>query len=168
MFVSECVWLQSGSTNKEMALVTTTIHPSEGYHITSTSHIVLPEFSDAAKDCHLYLHFKLPSLVFVDPHELSDRRTSYTYTHWGNRDLEKPIFAFPDEQSNLLIDVDLKSHGFEANSMEVEVAVPMHLRYGDPTNSLDGFQTTRLDWPDTFLRCPVQCTFLRLFFFAFS
>ncbi|PPQ73061.1 hypothetical protein CVT26_014653 [Gymnopilus dilepis] len=117
-----------------MAYITSNLGPPKGFHPTSKTTIHLPEPASSYKSCTLNLYYTLPPPVFVDTHELAQREASYTFKHWGSRDLEKPVHALPDEISELLLDVNFLEGAGRAveEGMSVDVDVPMHLRYGKP------------------------------------
>ena len=129
-----------------MSYITTNIAPSQGFHPTSTS--IIHFSSSSLAQCSLHLYFKLPPLLFVDPYELAQRNGSYTFHHWGSRDLEKPIHALPETErgSDVLLDVK-----FSASSGSVIVELPMHLRYGIPALSM--YDRVHVDMPIAFLLC---------------
>lgn len=149
-----------------MAYVISTIEPTKGFHPTSTSIIYLPPPSSLYQSCLLYLYFTLPPLVFVDTHELSQRGAHYQFSHWGSRDLEKPVHALAYEPSEILINVEIPEarEWDEFNGEQVVVEVPMHLRYGTPRSTRSKHETSvdknesyeriQIDWPMAFFLCP--------------
>ncbi|KDR78332.1 hypothetical protein GALMADRAFT_138434 [Galerina marginata CBS 339.88] len=157
-----------------MAYLVSKLGPQSGFHPVSTSTIHLSPQSTFAtyESCSLHLYYTLPPLLFVDTHELAQRNASYTFRHWGNRDLEKPVHALPDEISELLIDATVKlleldgpgggDDEVQDSGRAIHVEVPMHLRYGAPkaTSALgEGenqalYEELHVDWPKAFLWCP--------------
>ncbi|KAF8174889.1 hypothetical protein BJ912DRAFT_41325 [Pholiota molesta] len=110
-----------------MAYFTSNLLPLLGAHPTSTSIIHLPSLSNS---CSLHLYFSLPPVLFLDTHELSQRNSSYSFEYRGTRDLERPVHALPEEESELLVNVKIPA-GFGGNADEdeatiVRVEVPMH------------------------------------------
>jgi len=152
-----------------MTYITSTLQPREGFHPVSISSLHFPRLNSSWGLCSLYLHYTLPPLLFVDTHELAQRNASYTFRHWGSRDLEKPAHALLDEPSELLVNLNfqkgiLEREG-EAERMLV-VEVPMHLRYGAPKAPItegrqqEPYEQIRVDLPQAFFRCPASCKVL--------
>lgn len=150
---------------KAMSYITTSIVPSQGFHPTSTNVV---HFSTSLAQCSLYLYFKLPPLLFVDPHELALRDSTYTFSHWGSRDLEKPVHALPEAErsSEVLLNVklppsfeDRKRPQSVSQTWNVTVDLPMHLRYGAPASAQSTSESTKpyehiqVDTPIAFLLC---------------
>lgn len=170
-----------------MAYLISKTGPIKGFHSVSSTTIYLPSpYNHHHYDqCSLYIYYTLPPLLFVDTHELSQRNESYTFSHWGSRDLEKPGHALPDEVSELLVNVRLPlfeadtsvkvnvDGGEEQEGRMIHVEVPMHMRYGLPKTA-DGsdpeqglYERIRVDWPQGFFRCPPTSNVL-LYFVRFS
>lgn len=149
-----------------MSYIKSELNPKKGFHPTSTSTIHLPPPWTAYESCSLHLHYTFPPLVFVDTHELTERGKYYTFSHWGSRDLEKPVHALPSEPSELLVNVELPSEEEwdMVDGETIRVEVPMHLRYGTPrsTRSKEADEETKrepyekiqVNWPKAFLLCP--------------
>ncbi|KIM41814.1 hypothetical protein M413DRAFT_138477 [Hebeloma cylindrosporum] len=150
----------------EMAYITSTLQPTKGFHPVSISTLHFPHINPDWDQCSLYLHYLLPSLLFVDTHELAQRNASYTFRHWGSRDLERPAHALPDEPSELLVNVNLQEASLESdgeNGRKLLVEVPMHLRYAAPrfhgteTGTKEKpYEQVRVDLPQAFFRCPTS------------
>lgn len=159
-----------------MSYITTNVSPSQGFHPISTNVVHFSAKSSSLAQCSLYLYFKLPPLLFVDPHELAQRSNNYTFNHWGSRDLEKPVHALPEAErgSDVLLNVRLLSNidgdrkpletgsvsrnTQDAQSWNVTVELPMHLRYGVPapassTSSQKPYNHVQVDMPIAFLLC---------------
>ncbi|KAF8797542.1 hypothetical protein BYT27DRAFT_7125175 [Phlegmacium glaucopus] len=159
-----------------MSYITTNISPSQGFHPISTNLVHLSPGSSSLAQCSLHLYFKLPPLLFVDPHELSQRNNTYTFHHWGSRDLEKPVHASREVErgSDVLLNVRLPSsihddgrrHETSASSQmwNVTVELPMHLRYGVPappsltSGSEKPYEHVQVDAPIAFLLCKASPT----------
>ncbi|KAF9562881.1 hypothetical protein CPC08DRAFT_357066 [Agrocybe pediades] len=151
-----------------MAYLLSNLLPRKGSHPVSTTTIHLPSPSTPYESCSLHVYYALPPLLFVDTHELAQRSASYTFRHWGTKDIEKPVHALPDEISELLINVPAGTtttmvNNAEEGGKDVHVEVPMHLRYGAPKSSSgtlddDGetrsYEQLRVDWPKGFMLCP--------------
>ncbi|KAF9054137.1 PIG-X [Panaeolus papilionaceus] len=141
-----------------MASFNTSLNPNKGFHPTSVTTINNP--GNHYQQCSLHLYFNLPALVFVDTNELSQRSTDYTYKHWGNTDLEKPVHALPDARTELLITLASVSAVQSTNEVPkaIEVLVPLHFRYGLPrkhkSNAHDeAYEQINIHWPTPFFRC---------------
>ena len=154
--------------------ITTNIYPSQGFHPVSSNVVHISAGSSSLEQCSLHLYFKLPPLLFVDPHELTQRNSSYTVNYWGSRDLEKPLNALPksERNSDVLLNVRLPPPSIDDGSVSwnLTVNLPMHLRYGVPapisstSNSGKSYDHVQVDAPITFLLCK---TFRELFFLSF-
>ena len=151
--------------------ITTNIYPSQGFHPVSSNIIHISAGSSSLSQCSLYLYFKLPPLLFVDPHELGQRNNSYTFNYWGSRDLEKPLNALPksERNSDVLLNVRLPPSIDDGSvSWNMTVDLPMHLRYGVPapvsstSKSGKSYDHVQVDAPLAFLLCK---SFRELFFF---
>jgi len=146
------------------------ITPEDGFHPTSMTRIVITNDSvlpsSVNSNCYLHLYFSLPPLIFIDPYELSNHEQFYTFKYWGTANLELPVQAVSQNNSWLLLNVNLPpEHVFwthedpsvEADDIDValEIKVPLHLRYGNPASaSNSGYYITEMDWPAGFLLCP--------------
>ena len=149
-----------------MAYHISSVEPTKGFHPISTSIVHLPPPSSLYQSCLLYLYFTLPPLVFVDTHELTQMGAHYKFSHWGSRDLEKPVHAVTNQPSELLVNVEippaLEWDEFDGESVHIEV--PMHLRYGTPrstrskqehgTDNSGSYEKIQVDWPKAFFLCP--------------
>ncbi|TFK34534.1 PIG-X [Crucibulum laeve] len=174
-----------------MATLTSKLYPSEGFHPTSSTKITLNvPYPKVLNNCTLHLHYTLPRLLFIDPYELVHRKESYRFHHWGISDLEKPVHALdwgaktedglaevPGEDSEhfeqgaeLLLDVTLPAVPEDVIvTSEVQVDVPMHLRYAKPLTSgalsgkeSESHEAVRLNWPTAFLQCTPSSTVQKL------
>ena len=151
-----------------MAYITSTLRPTEGFHPVSISTLHFPHLNWNL--CSLHLHYILPPLLFVDTHELTQRNASYTFRHWGSRDLERPAHALPDEPSELLVNLNLHEAflGMDGEAGKILVVeVPMHLRYAAPKAhttrpGAELYEQIRIDLPQAFFRCPASCKELSL------
>ncbi|KAG6826142.1 hypothetical protein H0H92_000978 [Tricholoma furcatifolium] len=128
---------------RPISLLTHSIQEN-GYHPTSTTIITLTE-PELLVNCSLHLHFTLPPLIFVDPYELAHREASYTFRHWGPADLERPVTAVQQESSHLLLNVARHADTEREHEREVEVQLPLHLRYGDVSKS--PYHVEHVPWP---------------------
>ena len=150
-----------------MAYFISEVKPTKGFHPISTSTVQLPRPSSLYRSCSLHLYYTLPPLVFVDTHELTERSSYYTYSHWGSRDLEKPVHALPDVSSEVLLNVPIPAQDEWDNDEgeTISVEMPMHLRYGSPRSTrsredadekakTQPYEEIHLDWPKAFFLCP--------------
>ena len=162
-----------------MSYITTNIYPSQGFHPVSSNVVHFSTDSSSLVQCSFHLYFKLPPLLFVDPHELAQRNNTYTFNHWGSRDLEKPVHAMPEIErgSDVLLNVRLPpsivdddrkpSKTTGSVSWNLTVDLPMHLRYGVPapvsltSKSGKSYDRIQVDTPIAFLLCK---TLRELFF----
>jgi phosphatidylinositol glycan class X len=102
--------------------------PSFGFHPVYKTCVSLP---DDRANCALQIAYSLPPDVLVDPYELENYRPSYTFDFVGVTDLEAPVFWADSRDSELLTTVRLPADMAD----EVCVDLPIHLRYGRPSNS---------------------------------
>ena len=155
-----------------MAYITSTLQPTEGFHPVSISTLHFPQLNPSWSLCSIHLHYILPPLLFVDTHELAQRNASYSFRHWGSRDLERPAHALADEPSELLVNLNLQEAFLRSNEeagRTLMVEVPMHLRYAAPKplttqarRGAEPYEQIRIDLPKAFFRCPRSCKDLSL------
>ncbi|KAJ7269864.1 PIG-X [Mycena rebaudengoi] len=129
-------------------------HPESFHPVYNTR---ISGVSRAFDECSLHLHYLLPPLVFVDPYELGNRRDSYSFKYAGTSNLELPVFALDAAQSNdsksnsnLLIRIVPRT---TSSSGQIDVEVPLHVRYGSTRTASSPFERTELAWPDAFFSC---------------
>ena len=167
-----------------MSYITTNVCPSQGFHPISSSIVHFSTDPSSLVQCSFHLYFKLPPLLFVDPHELAQRNNTYTVNHWGSRDLEKPVHALPETErcSDVLLNVrlppsiddDRKPFETGSGSWDVTVDLPMHLRYGVPapvsstSKSGKSYDHVQVDTPIAFLLCKTFRGLFLNFFFLLS
>ena len=147
--------------------ITTNIYPSQGFHPVSSNVVHFSAGSSSLSKCSFHLYFKLPPLIFVDPHELAQRNKTYTFSYWGSRDLEKPVHALPEAErdSDVLLNVRLPPSIEDGSfSWNMTVDLPMHLRYGVPAPVSSTYDHVQVDAPIAFLLCK---TFREPFFYLF-
>lgn len=136
-----------------MSYYSSTLLPQHGAHPVSTTHIHLAGAGQLYDSCTLHLYYILPPILFVDTHELTQRGLSYSFHHWGSRDLEKPVHAISEEPSQLLVNVQPP-----VNHETTAVEVPMHIRYGVPSNNgKEEYWSFEISQPQAFLCCPTSC-----------
>ena len=171
----------------QMSFLSTNVAPSQGFHPISTNIIHFSTDSLPLAQCSLHLYFKLPPLLFVDPHELAQRNSTYTFNHWGSRDLEKPVHALSEAErdSDVLLNVRLppsisddgrrgSDSGNTVSQMwNMTIELPMHLRYGVPVSasSISGaeksYDRVHVDSPIAFLLCKIFRELVIVFFLSF-
>jgi len=134
--------------------LTSFLHPTTGFHSTSTTTILIPNPSTFS-NCSLHLHFRLPPDIFVDRYELENYRDAFAFKHWGTENLELPVTAVSYEGSAVLLDVAWPSG--KAGNMNATVAVPLHARYGEVSQT-DVFREIIVEWPLAFFACPLPAT----------
>lgn len=135
-----------------MASLISSIQPRDGFHPVLSTKISLDNYKLlSTSNCSLHLLITLPPLVFVDPYELAHHEEFFTFRHWGTSNLELPVSVVAQNSSSLLLDIKILK-----NVPEVEVNVPLHLRYGDLTKGSSGHHSVELSWPTGFLSCPLN------------
>ncbi|TRM67467.1 PIG-X [Schizophyllum amplum] len=130
------------------------LFPNHGYHPTSKTRIHVPDAS-LREDCTLQLHFVLPPHIFADRYELQNYAPRLQFTYRGSANLELPVFALNSlEESELLVSVSLNEE--EKRKGEVEVDVPLHLRYGGvlPADASTTHEEIFIRHPEAFMACP--------------
>lgn len=125
-----------------MATLSSTIHPSYGFHptVTTNFHGISVEPS-----CSLFLLLTFRPLVFVDPYELANYKDSYTFRHAGPSNLELPVSAIGPTNSHVFVNVSRRA------VKEGSLQIPLHLRYGEV--SVDGFQAVDVSVPEGYVIC---------------
>ncbi|KAJ6543540.1 PIG-X, partial [Mycena vulgaris] len=101
--------------------------------------------------CGLHIYYALPPLIFIDPYELANYRSSYSFQHIEPSNLELPPAALEQSGSSLLLTVSVPRRGGT-----IDAEVPLHVRYGTTSanRSLALFQTAELQSPYVLLSCP--------------
>ncbi|KAJ6459737.1 PIG-X [Mycena vitilis] len=132
------------------------LQPQSAHPVFKTS-VKAPGYGN----CSLHLHYALPSIVFADPYELSNRADEYTFKYNGPSNLELPVFALPAAKDGLDEDVAAEllltiTHPLPEDGAS-EVEVPLHVRYGATARAGEApFVHTQLSWPDAFFACPTS------------
>ncbi|KAK0485043.1 PIG-X [Armillaria novae-zelandiae] len=131
-----------------MASLSSTIHPSYGFHptVTTNFHGISMEPS-----CRLFLLLTLPPLVFVDPYELANYKDSYTFHHAGPSNLELPVSAIGPSNSHIFVNASHRA------VKDGSLQIPLHLRYGEV--SVDGFQAVDVSVPEGYVICEGRADF---------
>ncbi|KAK0446116.1 PIG-X [Armillaria borealis] len=125
-----------------MASLSSTIHPSYGFHPTVTTSF---RGISVEPSCSLFLLLTLPPLVLVDPYELANYKDSYTFRHAGPSNLELPVSAIGPSNSHVFVNVSRRA------VKEGSLQIPLHLRYGNV--SVDGFQAVDVSVPEGYVIC---------------
>ncbi|TFK63147.1 hypothetical protein BDN72DRAFT_847946 [Pluteus cervinus] len=136
-----------------MPHLNSSIHPLEGFHPTLTTTIHFGDLPQPS-ECSLHLYYDLPSLVFFDPYELANYDDFFTFQKWGNSNLELPVTALDStDGSQLLLNVKFDKLRLREN---LDVKLPLHMRYGDPAQAKDGYHLVGLEEPRGILACPLD------------
>lgn len=123
----------------------TTVSPSQGFHITSTTKL---SGLASVKHCFVGSLQLVPPDFIVDEYELSQRyQEGYgPLCHTvGETDLELPVQAVGNRSAAILAEVS----GFDS---EMEINIPLHLRYPYPRKDVELVEL-RLPWPWTVIAC---------------
>lgn len=134
-----------------MATLLSNLHPDQGFHPISTSHISIHD--PILLECDLHAYFHLPADLFVDVHELRNHALSYTFEHFGTSNIELPLSAVDQSGSSLILNVLNPTA-----SSELEIRVPLHARYGTVVDDRS-HEAIPLSWPQMFFACPQRRTF---------
>ncbi|TFK46035.1 hypothetical protein OE88DRAFT_1668459 [Heliocybe sulcata] len=133
-----------------MASSSSQLDPRQGFHSTVTTTVTLDGDTLDDPTCSLHATYSLPPDVFVDPYELSDQHhDSYTFNLTGLVDVELPVSAAPPEGQVLSLHL-ISPDSWKATS-EVSVQVPIHARYGLPSET--GYHDIPLSPPQVVRRC---------------
>ncbi|VDB95314.1 unnamed protein product [Peniophora sp. CBMAI 1063] len=133
------------------------LDPPRGFHPVSRIKLHI-DASDPAcsSSCSLRLHHALPSALFADPYELQLHADAYTAQVPASKrgvDLEAPAFAVDPERAGRKVLVDVK--GACGTDGELEVDIPLHVRYLEPRKDgdEDGPVATVVEPPVAFWAC---------------
>ncbi|KXN83098.1 hypothetical protein AN958_01849 [Leucoagaricus sp. SymC.cos] len=143
-----------------MATVEANIQNSNSFHPKSLVTFDLSQSETVSESCSLHLLYKLSPSLFIDPYELAQHQESYTSTQWGDIELEKPVHAVQDSDTNLLVTVNQRLRNEGTTSMRFEVEVPLHARYLAPSSQdvpgeeLGNYRHVPLERPQAFFACP--------------
>ena len=150
------------SSDDASALLSSILTPAKGLHTTSTTRLALR--GSGPRSCTLHLYFSLPTQLFADPYELAHRRASYAFERFGGGNLEAPVFApgAGGGPSGLLLDVvvvpvnAVYDSDSDSGTVEIDVDVPLHARYGVPKSGGDLMDDVVLPPPEAFWACPAS------------
>ncbi|KAJ3727660.1 PIG-X [Lentinula raphanica] len=160
--------------------VLSSIDPPHGFHRTIRTSITLRDQDRDAEwihlveakeeketPCSLHLYYELPLLVFVDPYELVNYQHLYTFQHYGNANLELPVAAMGSNGTSLILKLNPKlvSLGPHSHVDVKDITVPIHLRYGEISDSTSRSETHRsaeIAWPEVFLSCDSEADTMSL------
>ncbi|KAI0310924.1 PIG-X, partial [Amylostereum chailletii] len=109
------------------------LDPARGFHTTSKTHLLLKL---PRQSCSLYLAYTLSPHVFADPYELELHGHAFTLggKERSRTDLEAPVFALNEDAKDVLL-LNVHHALKEREGGKLEVEVPLHLRYGRPTDA---------------------------------
>lgn len=150
-----------------MVRVLSSIEPQHGFHRTFTTSIASDSNWVRAIEeyqCSVHLYYRFPVLVFVDPYELANYHELYSFEHYGNANLELPVAAMDTNGTSLLLTL---SESLLVRS-QLEIQVPVHLRYGEISHSnKERHRTADIAWPELIISCssPGKQTAVVTFFF---
>ncbi|KAG9127644.1 hypothetical protein FRC07_011230 [Ceratobasidium sp. 392] len=117
----------------------TTVFPTQGFHITSSTKI--SNFAKSLETCTTALLQLVPPNFIVDEYEL-DQRYKEGYGPLchvvGEKDLERPVEAVGNRSALILAEFSSRS--------DVKLDIPLHLRYAKPEKDLD-IVHLELPWP---------------------
>ncbi|KAE9406059.1 hypothetical protein BT96DRAFT_915557 [Gymnopus androsaceus JB14] len=135
-----------------MVRISSSIEPEYGFHRTFTTSITSKNTDWVSlveeSRCSMHMYYKFPVLVFVDPYELANYQNIYSFEHHGNANLELPVAAMDSNGTSLLLTLT-------SVAPQLEVPVPLHLRYGEISHSnSETHRTAEIAWPDLILSCP--------------
>ena len=141
--------------NDDFVLLSSTLTPTQGFHTSSTTRLVLR--GSRPHSCTLHLYFELPAQLFADPYELDHRRGLYTFERFGGGNLEAPVFApGAGGPSGLLLDVTVPGDGGGESRDDgdiLSIEVPLHARYGVPKRVGELIDEVVLPPPEAFWAC---------------
>ncbi|KAF8744754.1 PIG-X / PBN1, partial [Rhizoctonia solani] len=146
---SERLLLNSGTPPENLPEINTqtTVSPTQGFHIISTTTISGLDTFEPGTNCFVgSLQFVPPDFI-VDQYELRQRyEEGYgPLCHViGERDLELPVQAVGGRSAAVLAEVPLRS--------QVKFDIPLHLRYPSPQRGV-GFSDPQLPWPWVVVTC---------------
>ena len=123
----------------------------QGFHFSVSTTVRLGAHTDRSV-CSLHILHDLPPHVYADQYELA-QRPGYNSSLWGTADLERPVSAVDPRGSVLLLSVD-GLHLSQLQHETVTLDVPLHARYGRPTERQDApLHTVALRRPLGFFAC---------------
>lgn len=124
---------------------------TQGFHFTLSTTVTVPA-PHTLDSCSFYLLYDLDPHVYADQYELA-QRPGYTSLLWGTSDLERPVSAVDQKGTVLLITAD-NIHVARKEMFNFTLDVPLHARYGRPTQFLDtSFHHIDLTRPIGFFAC---------------
>ncbi|EJF62513.1 hypothetical protein DICSQDRAFT_57442 [Dichomitus squalens LYAD-421 SS1] len=122
---------------------------AQGFHFTLSTIVNVSSRDD---HCTFHLLLELDPHVYADQYELA-QRPEYTSLVWGDADLERPVSAVHPNGSVLLVTTH-KHVTLRAQATNFTVDVPLHARYGRPTETSGAaFHPITLKHPIGFFAC---------------
>lgn len=128
----------------------TTVSPTQGFHIISTTNISGLSALIYNKSCFAGSLQLVPPDFIVDEYELNQRyQEGYgPLCHViGERDLELPVQAVGNHSALIIAELPLQP--------DVKIDMPLHLRYPRPQKDV-GFAEVQLPWPWIVILCDQQ------------
>ncbi|QRV86673.1 hypothetical protein RhiJN_14691 [Ceratobasidium sp. AG-Ba] len=123
----------------------TTVSPSRGFHITSSTSV--SNFTTPLKACSTALLQLVPPNFIVDEYEL-DQRYKEGYGPLchvvGEKDLELPVEAVGNRSALILAEFPVQD--------EIKIDIPLHLRYAKPQRDIESVEL-ELPWPWVIVVC---------------
>ncbi|KAH8108217.1 hypothetical protein BXZ70DRAFT_47307 [Cristinia sonorae] len=118
----------------------------KGYHFKYTTRLSSPN----EPNCSIHLRYLFPPDIYVDPYELQDQ---LRHPFWLNDtiNLEHPVGT-----SDTLSWTELQVSLVGSEKPDPLIVIPLHTRYGKPTESRVGYIT--LPQPLGLWRCPLSDT----------
>lgn len=136
------------TSSSDPGSVASSVDQNVGFHFTLSSNL---SYRRPPGCLSLHVGYVLHPGVFADPYELDQRAESYAYTIGAMPDLERPVSAVEDHDTLLRLDLQLPSDAEGA----IEVALPLHGRYGLPSSELreEAYAVVYVPPPQAFWQC---------------
>lgn len=134
-----------------VSTIATVVDHHVGFHFSSISHL---RFSRPPPCTSLHVHYTFSSDFIIDPYELDLHDKTFTYELHPLPDLELPVFAASPLAATLKLSV--APQAFNAGHHSFNLTLPVHTRYGRPSNLLDpdeAYEILRFPQPDAFWQC---------------
>jgi len=127
---------------------------STGFHPTYGICVSLEDDTHyTKKGCSLHAVHSLPPDVLVDPYELHNYYSAFTFHLTIATDLESPVFSAENRDSEVFL--NFTRPGDIRNNICIDF--PIHVRYGRPRN-YSGYQDVIIPCPVVFWSCPATAT----------
>jgi PIG-X / PBN1 len=127
---------------------------STGFHPTYKICVLLEDDAHSTnKDCYLHVAITLPPDVLLDPYELENYHSAFTFRTTSATDLESPVFGVETRDSQVFLNVTLTNE----TRHNVCIDFPIHMRYGRLLNH-SGYRNVIIPYPRVFWSCPGSYT----------